>query len=508
MEIELKLLIRPEHIQSFKKHPLIRKYAQSPSIEQDQTDIYFDTPDQDLKRCGAGLRVRQAGNIWTQTLKAGENAGSGLHKRQEWESVVHGPEPDLHVLRKMISAHAACGELISSHKIAARLRPIFTATVRRTSWQLHLPAGDEIECVLDQGSINNLAYSAPISEIELELKSGNVLHIVDFALALLEKVPLRIGNQSKAARGYALNSQKECIAVSAKHLILSKGMTIHQAFEAIAENCLQQIQANAACLEQSNSLESLHQMRIGLRRLRSALELFQEMIAIPDELRQELDWLSEAISAARDWDVLATKTLESIKIDEVEGYFDVKIAALEKAAALHQVAAKAIDSDRYTHLILSLTRWLQSNDGRELLPRLKTKDRKKSLKIFSRNMLEHDRRRLRKRGRQLKNADARARHRLRIAAKKMRYDTEFFQSLYAPKASKEYVAALSVLQDSLGYLNDIAVGDELLMEIDRGQPELTRITGYIRGYLAARAAEEEPKVRKMWGKFKSAHLSK
>lgn len=506
MEIELKLLIRPEHIQSFKKHPLIRKYAQSPSIEQDQTDIYFDTPDQDLKRCGAGLRVRQTGNVWTQTFKAGENAGSGLYQRHEWESVVHGPEPDLHLLRKMIGVHAACGELISAHKIAARLRPIFTVTIRRTIWQLRLPAGDEIECVLDEGRIDNLARSAPISEIELELKSGNVLHIFDFALALLEKVPLRIGNQSKAARGYALNSHTECSAVSAKDLVLSKGMTIHQAFEAIAENCLQQIQANAPCLGQSNSLEGLHQMRIGLRRLRSALALFQGMIAVPDQLREKLDWLSAAISAARDWDVLATKTLESIKIDDVEGYIDVKEAALEKAAALHKVAAETIDSDRYTHLMLSLTRWLQSNEGRESLPRLKRKDMKKSLKIFSQHMLEHDRRRLIKRGRQLKDADARACHRVRIAAKKMRYDTEFFQSLYAPKASKQYVAVLSVLQDRLGCLNDIAVGEKLLMQIERGQPEMTRITSFIRGYLAARAAEEEQKIKKMWGKFKSAHL--
>ena len=90
----------------------------------------------------------------------------------------------------------------------------------------------------------------------------------------------------------------------------------------------------------------------------------------------------------------------------------------------------------------------------------------------------------------------------------MRYDTEFFQSLYPAKETKAYVAALAELQDRLGSLNDVAVGDELLLEIEKDQAGLTGITAFIRGYLAARAAEDEQKVKKLWKKFKSKHLPK
>jgi len=149
---------------------------------------------------------------------------------------------------------------------------------------------------------------------------------------------------------------------------------------------------------------------------------------------------------------------------------------------------------------------LLGNEWRESLRQLKGKDLRKRLKIFSQDMLEKDQQRLKKRGRQLKDADAKTRHRVRIAAKKMRYDTEFFQSLYPSNETKEYVAALADLQDGLGSLNDIAVGESLLLQIEQDQSGLSGITGFIRGYLAARAAEDERKVKKLWKKFKTKQL--
>lgn len=507
MEVELKLFIRPQDIASFKKHPLLKKYAQSAPVVQEQIGIYFDTDTHELRKCDAGLRVRQAAKVWTQTLKAGGEVGSGLHQRHEWESVVHRAEPDLYALRKMIDVRGAWDDLLSSPQFAARLHPIFTTTISRTIWQLQLPNGGEIECVLDQGDISHADRNDAVSEIELELKSGKATDLFDFALELLKKIPLRIENISKAERGYMLHAQEQPAAVKAGSLQLFKKMTMNQAFAAIVENCLRQIQANAPGVIAADSMESLHQMRIGLRRLRSALKLFQELITLPEELRLELEWLSDAISAARDWDVLASKTLGTIRTEAVEGELDeVRQAALAKAAQLHQAAAAAVGSVRYTQLILSFARWLLGNEWRESLPQLKGKDLRKRLKMFSQDMLEKDQQRLKKRGRQLKDADAKTRHRVRIAAKKMRYDTEFFQSLYPSNETKEYVAALADLQDGLGSLNDIAVGEELLLQIEKDQSGLSGITGFIRGYLAARAAEDERKVRKLWKKFKDKQL--
>ncbi|RQO38656.1 inorganic triphosphatase [Herminiimonas sp. KBW02] len=507
MEVELKLFIHPRDIASFKKHPLLKKYAQSVPVVQEQVGIYFDTDTHELRKSDAGLRVRQAAKVWTQTLKAGGEVGSGLHQRHEWESVVHRAEPDLYALRKLIDVRGAWDDLLSSPKFVARLHPIFTTTISRTIWQLQLPSGSEIECVLDQGNISHADRHDAVSEIELELKSGKPAHLFDFALALLKKVPLRIENLSKAERGYILHAQEKHGAVKAGNLQLSRKMTINQAFEVIVENCFRQIQANAPGVIAGNSMEHLHQMRIGLRRLRSALKLFQELIVLPEELQLELEWLSDAISAARDWDVLASKTLESIKTEAVDKELaEVKKAAQEKAAALHKHAAAAVGSVRYTRLVLSFARWLLGSEWRETLPQLKGKDLRKRLKMFSQDMLEKDQQRLKKRGRQLKDADASTRHRVRIAAKKMRYNTEFFQSLYPSNETKEYVAALANLQDGLGWLNDVAVGEELLLQIEKDQFGLSGIGGFIRGYLAARAEEDERKVRKLWKKFKAKQL--
>jgi len=509
MEVELKLLIAPDDVPAFRQHPLIKQHAQAEPVEQEQHAIYFDTADHELRRAGAGLRVRKAGKRWTQTLKAGGSVVSGLHQRHEWESTVRGPEPDLYALRKLIDAEGPWEALIASPKFAGNLRPLFTTEVRRTTWQLRLPTGDQVECVLDEGKIANEDKSEAVSEIELELTSGDPLHLFDFALALLEHVPMRIGNHSKAERGYALGAEASSVAVKAKSLVLSKKMTIEQAFEAIVDNCLQQIQANAPGVVQSNDIDCLHQMRIGLRRLRSALALFEEMIDVPETLRQELHWLADEISTARDWDVFATKTLAAIKQDGTAAELgDVKKAALEKAAQLHRVAAQAISSVRYTRLVLSFSRWMQSREWREPLLALEGKSLRRRLKSFSTDLLKHDKRRLTKRGRQIDEADTHARHRVRIAAKRMRYDTEFFQSLYPSKDTKSYVTALSDLQDKLGWLNDVAVGERLLAELQEDQSELAGVAGYIRGYLAALTARDEKKVEKLWKKFKEKDLPK
>jgi len=504
MEVELKLRIHPDDVQDFKAHASLARFALSPPLEQDQTAIYFDSPDHELRQNLAGLRVRQAGKVWTQTLKAGGGVMSGLHRRHEWESVVTGPEPDLYALRKLIDLRGAWKDLVSSPTFAARLAPVFTTTIHRTTWQLRLPEGTEVECVLDEGRIVSGERSTAVSEIELELVSGSVSQLYDFALELLGTLRLYIENQSKAERGYALGRESRPVAAKAQALALSKKMTIEQAFEAITGNCLQQVQANAIGVARSNDIESLHQMRVGIRRLRSALGLFQEVISVPGELQDELNWLFEQISAARDWDVLATKTLEKMAADGLADIVeDIRQAALDRAAGLHQLAAEAVGSPRYTRFVLMFARWLHGREWRLSLPAVKGKGAKRQLKAFSNEMLEHDKRRLSKRGEHFEQADAQGRHRVRVAAKKTRYNAEFFQSLYPPGKTKEYVTALSALQDELGWLNDLSVGERLLSELEADRSELAGVSNFIRGYLSGRAASEQREVNKLWKKFKS-----
>lgn len=508
MEVELKLLVDPDSAKDILDHPLLKKYAVSEPHRQNLSDIYFDTPDNHFRRSGAALRVRRVDDYWVQTLKAGGNMASGLYQRHEWESRVGSAEPDLSALKNMVSHKNAWGKLLRSPVVEDKLQPIFTTQVKRTVWELRLPAGDDVEFALDQGSFERDGAKQPISEMELELKSGNPLHILDFALELQEEIPVRIGNQSKSDRGYALFLQHKPQPVKAESLKLNKKMNIEQAFQAIVQNCMEQIQANEQAVAQNHDAESLHQMRVGLRRLRSGLGLFKEIIALPDDIQQDLDWLGTELGDARDWDVLAGSTLEAVESEKIDAaaVLKVKQAALAKANTMHEAVTEAVNSTRYARLILSLNRWVQGCGWRNVISEGATDRLTEKLTKFSAMMLTQDQKRLRKRGKQLQGANPEARHRVRIAAKRMRYDSEFFRTLYPAKKVKPYLKALSSLQDKLGWLNDAAVADKLLCELQDGSPELAANAAYIRGYLAARMETDAKKIHKGWKVLKTTSL--
>jgi triphosphatase len=90
---------------------------------------------------------------------------------------------------------------------------------------------------------------------------------------------------------------------------------------------------------------------------------------------------------------------------------------------------------------------------------------------------------------------------VRIAAKKVRYATEFFQSLYPAKRVQPFVKALTTLQDRLGWLNDAAVATGLLQHLAQIQPDLAHTAGFVRGYLAGRTERDVRKLGKLWQQF-------
>ncbi|MDQ1831738.1 CHAD domain-containing protein [Massilia scottii] len=292
-------------------------------------------------------------------------------------------------------------------------------------------------------------------------------------------------------------------AIRARALKLSPRMSVEKAFQAIVRNCLDQIEANESGVIKYHDVESLHQMRVGLRRLRSALGMFDEVLSLPVALRQELDWLVSQLGPARDWDVLAGSTLPRITntLDADAPLVRVQHAAADKAMALHAAAGAAIASERYQNLIGNLERWFDERGWRAMqLPADKVK-LKMRIGDFARGILEKDQQRLLKRGRKLKGADPEARHRVRIAAKKTRYAAEFFASLYPRKTVRPYVKALASLQDELGLMNDVSVADGLLRQLSDGDEQLKDGTGFLRGYLASHSRQGDGKLRKLWKRF-------
>jgi triphosphatase len=505
MEIELKLVVDPKFKDALMRHPLLNGQTASKPHEQTVADTYFDTPDLRLRHCDIGLRVRRVNGGWVQNIKSGGTVSGGLHTRHEWESPVTGAAPELARLRDVVDDKKTRRNVLDAASMGKGLAPIFTTRVKRMAWELHPAGGDLIECSLDQGRLECGSKNTAINELELELKSGDPSHLFDLALGLQKDIPLQIANQSKADRGYALFASKPPAAVKATRLALTQDMTAEQAFQQIAFSTLAQIQDNAEGVAQRHDVESVHQMRVGMRRLRSALSMYKRVLRLPDDLQQELDWLAAELGDARDWDVLAGSTLPSVARDlpdpgDVAG---VQKAAADKAQQHHVAAATAVSSPRYTRLMLGVNRWVQAMLWHDDQVTMDASGNELTAPVskFARATLKRDQRRLRTRAAKLSAATAEDRHAVRIAAKKTRYAAEFFSSLFSPKTVRPYIKALTGLQDELGYLNDVAVAHRLLAEMPASQPELTANVGFVTGFLAARARNDDTQIVRLWKRF-------
>ena len=538
METELKLLIAPADVAALRRLAMLKQLATAKPASRLLRTTYFDTPELLLAQQGMELRVRRIGRVSMQTLKAGSQvATAGLHQRQEWEARVAGARPELASLIAQVSRVARGGvgpmwhKVISMPGLAQTLVPVFASEVRRTVWNLRCAQGTEVELALDQGELRRGDQREPISEVELELKAGAPAALFDLALLLQEQVPLRVGNFGKAARGYALRDPAAAAAVKAAPLVLGREVSVEEGFRLVVGHCLAQMQAEEAGVMRGADPESIHQMRVGMRRLRSALRLFARWMTFPPTLQQELGWLGGELGTARDADVLADSTL--LKVIEANPQ-EAKLLPLRRyastlAAQKRRKAAVAVASLRYSRLMLGLVGWLQASRWREALDEtalgaLAGPLKKHATQILSRR---HDKLlksaprsttasssprgglssapkpHSRKIGKRLAQATVEQRHQMRIAAKKARYATEFFQSLRATGHVKRYLKRLEILQDALGWLNDAAVAAQRLREIEACRPELAGSASFARGFLCAAATRELPALGRLWKRVSS-----
>jgi len=507
MENEIKLLARHEDLDALLHSPLLQKFGTAPPIEHLLFDTYFDTPERELRSRHASLRLRKAGDIRVQTLKTANGADGGLHRREEYELPITRDWPALSSLRKLVGRKSALNDLLHSRKLKRRLGPVFSTRITRTVFPLKLARGDTVECAVDVGEIVGNGATVPVCEVELELKSGDVAHLVDFALELTQEVPMAMGELSKGERGYALLASSDFVASKAAPVLLKKKMTVEQAFSDIVANCLMQIEANAAGVARCDS-EGLHQMRVGLRRLRSALGMMDGLIALPETLAGELDWLAGQLGEARDWDVLAHATLGELKQawPAEASITEVTDAVMSESEQTQRLAAAAVATPRYARLILMLSQWRLDARWRNGAVASDLALLDAPVTDFARKALGAAHKRLLKRGNALDGAAPDAAHRVRLAAKKMRYISEFFQSLFGAHAMRSFVKQLSGLQDEFGRLNDVAVADRLLSTLQQKRPELGISTGYVRGVLVANAANVRHSAKKSWRKFSPARL--
>jgi inorganic triphosphatase YgiF len=514
MEVELKLLVAPDDLARVERHPALRGMRRWAARKEHLATVYYDTPDFELAREGVALRVRRSGEALVQTLKAGGSPAAGLHAREELEwPVAPGAAIDLAVLE-----HTPYRKLFARKRVRERLQPVFTTDFDRAARMVAFADGTAAELAIDRGEIRAGDRAAPISEAEIELKTGDAHRLFALAREIARDIPIRLGHASKAERGYTLASGTAAVPRKARSSALAGPLSAGAALREIAFACIAQMQANEEGLLAGEDPEYLHQFRVGLRRLRSCLGLAGLALGKPAiaPVADELRWLQNALGPARDWDVFVGETLAKLaRSVETGAAFSSFSAQCERIRRAHGEAARAaVRLPRYTALILALGEQFAHDDlagfpraapSPEADPAAPPPANPLAAPVaeFAVLVLERYDRRLRKRGGGAPAASAAERHRTRIATKKLRYASEFFGVLYPRKRVAAYTGALAELQDILGALNDAAVADRLLGEAVAAarEPVPERVDGLVRGWVAAIAANELAGYKRAWRGF-------
>lgn len=363
-EVELKLSLDSKHASRLHKQPAIVNASTSKPTTYKLTSIYFDTPDFKLLDAGITLRIRHKSRSWIQTIKLTGSAIAGLHERSEWEDAVVANHPDFTKIRD-----ASLIEFFSDQKLRDSIIPIFQTEVQRCEWQLCFNNGDKVELALDLGVLTSNNNQEPISEIELELKAGNVGRLFDLALELQDAIPLSIENISKAQRGYAYYRPKPPQIFKAKIPILDKNIDANLAFRQIAWECINHLQSNQDVVLQGSDEEGIHQMRVALRRLRSAFTLFRRVLGFENNniLLSELNWLASTLGKARDLDVFITQSLPMITacFNKHQGLLTLREKASKARLEAYDDVHETLLSLRYHRLLLTLSSWVENERWRE-----------------------------------------------------------------------------------------------------------------------------------------------
>ena len=464
-EIELKLEVPPQGIRKLRRLRSLRNGSAKRAQEKDLVSVYFDTPKHKLRRKGMSLRVRHIGDKRIQTLKANGQWAAGLSQRDEWEKPIKRDTPDLRAVRR-----TALAPLLSK-KFEHALKPVFETRVHRAVLPLH--RGDSrIELTLDQGQVRLGRKSTPISEVELELKGGRPADLLALARDLWQRVPARFAVRSKADRGYDLIDGRPVAAVRAQKITLAPNATEAQAFRTIALACTHQVAANEAAVSAGDP-DGVHQMRVGLRRLRAAIAVFSDLLlddAQTAAIKAELKWLTDELGPARDLDVYIRATIKPLQPTlPAQDKVDALLHALEaRRGEAFRRAKKAVGSARYRALMLDTLGWIVDGPWSRTGDELVQARRDRRATDFAREEITRRARKARKQAGKIAKLDPHHRHKLRIAVKKLRYAIGFFASLFAgrkaQKRLRRFAGELKALQDCLGALNDIVVHDRLAGE--------------------------------------------
>jgi triphosphatase len=458
--------------------------------------VYFDTPAHDLHAAGVSLRLRRQEGGWQQTVKVDQHVEEGISNPIELQAIVADERPDIRKISDKKVRRAVQKVLCDT-----TLRPVFETVVQRTTRSIKVQ-DSEIELAIDDGEVRAGEERQDLREAELELKAGSAEGLLLAAEKLLAGHELKLSSRSKAERGYRLVLGKKDGSIEpekARSARISRKDTCRKALSSMLDSAVRQVLVNRRAVLETDDPEAAHQLRIGIRRLRSALRALRPLVdrASSRAFERSARDMGRAVGILRDADVLILGVLapvEAVASDKT-GFAELHEALLRNREAKRDEVRRVLSGPNWAKLQLYLTLWPRVLNEIGGLNKPITKHARKALaKAWKKPA---------KLARHLDRLDAAQRHEMRKALKKLRYLAEFMAPLFNQGEGKRFIRQLKALQDVFGYINDARMTARLI-EIQQQRQVgsgAARAASYAAGHHDAEAAHVWRRASKAWRKL-------
>jgi inorganic triphosphatase YgiF len=499
VEFELKLVT---DVAGLRRLPHLSCLAGSTlSRAQRLQTIYYDTAQGHLLQNGMSLRLRKLprGRSY-MTFKGPAPNSDSFFTRTEIE-VPAGPngfditafDSDIQNLILKSSHHL---ELIERYATDFRRKTIDIKTERCA-----------IEVAADSGHFIAGGKDYPLYEIEIELKSGEPSEAIELAKKIAIEGRFQLETISKADR-CALLAGLSLPQIEKPRDELSKDSTLDSAIAQILSEALHHYLDYVHPFRENQSPLAIHQMRVGLRRLRAALKscarLFPETSFRAFADRAGL--IASGLGDARDCDAF-----EQLSFGEALAHHNrpddaeiLKRALTGLRSDAYERASLLIESEINLTFILDMQGFILQRAWRSEANDASFTTLSAPAIYSARDILNNLLLRAIKRGKDIINKSDEDRHEFRIALKNLRYNAGLFGSLFgSTKSRKGWMTDLANLQEILGHHNDLANVQIMLERIKPfAEGNFTQSAGFITGWHACNSQRADQKLQKTWKRLK------
>jgi CHAD domain-containing protein len=389
------------------------------------------------------------------------------------------------------------------HHLPSPLVPVAAFEGRARTTDLVCEQGPVVMTLLT-GTVRAVAGEQRVSRLHLE---GAVQPVQALALGLAGEIGLSVPRACLAAEALAIMSG---VPPAPRHNgapVLPTGCTIAEAFAHTVGHLTDVILHFApAAAARSDGPEPVHQMRVAVRRLRSAIKVFLRAVRSPevDMADAGLKALAARLGPTRDWDVFVTETF-AIVADAFPDDKHLKrllAAAERRRRACHGELRTFLSSVDFHRLGIELACLAGGTEWQETLGEAEQAELALSLEQFASKVLDRRLKRLDQVESTLAELEPSALHSVRLCAKRLRYAAEIFTPLYPGKATNRYLRRLSNLQDRLGTLNDASVARDLLGELGGSHGNQAFASGLVLGFSGAHGGRTRGRIDAVWQKFR------